>query len=386
MSQGHGPEGPHGAHEHAHPHPPAHGHGRPHSAHLIGALSGLGAALLFGASAPLSKRLLPSASPLVLSGLLYVGAGLGLAMLRLLQPLVRRRPPGQAEAPVKREDLGPLAGILLIGGLLAPWLMLTGLERVSGVTGALLLNLEAPFTMLLAVLVFREHMGRYAVIASVLVVGGAVLLGRPFGEHGADGIGVLCIAGACLGWGIDNNLSQRLSLKDPRQVVLYKTAGAGTLSLTLAWALGLTFPPLTTLLLALLLGALSYGVSLLLDMRALRLLGAAREAAYFATAPFIGALLAMPVLGERPGLAEAAAGALMVAGVVLLARERHSHLHTHDPLEHEHLHVHDEHHQHTHEGAEAALAGHQPHSHRHRHDELTHEHPHLPDLHHRHRH
>ena len=357
------------------------------SARLSGALCGLGAALLFGASAPLAKRLLPETSPHVLSGLLYLGAGLGLAVIRALAALV----PGQsaaratAEAPLRREDLPPLAGIVLIGGLLAPWLMLTGLDRVSGVTGALLLNLEAPFTILLAVLLFREHLGRHAAAASALIVLAAVLLGRPFGDHSGDALGALCIGGACLGWGIDNNLSQRLSLKDPRQVVLYKTVGAGSVSLLLAWALDLRFPGRAALGLSLVLGALSYGVSLLLDMRALRLLGAAREAAYFATAPFIGALLALPVLGEQPGLVELSAGLLMIAGVVLLARERHGHVHTHEPIEHEHLHVHDEHHQHSHDGLGEVTAG-QPHSHRHRHDPITHDHPHLPDLHHRHRH
>ena len=138
------------------------------------------------------------------------------------------------------------------------------------------------------------------------------------------------------------------------------------------------------LLPALLLGAASYGASLLLDMYALRLLGAAREAAFFATAPFIGALLALPVLGEAPGLAELGAGALMVGGVFLLLRERHSHPHTHDPLEHEHLHVHDEHHQHSHEGLPDPIT--EPHAHLHKHDPITHDHPHVPDLHHRHRH
>jgi drug/metabolite transporter (DMT)-like permease len=354
---------------------------------LSGALCGLGAALLFGASAPIAKRLLPQTSPLVLSGLLYLGAGLGLGVIRGLAMLL----PGQrattepTEAPLRREDLPPLAGIVLIGGLLAPWLMLTGLGRVSGVTGALLLNLEAPFTILLAVLLFREHLGRHAAAASALIVLAAVLLGRPFGDHFGDGLGAVCIGAACLGWGIDNNLSQRLSLKDPRQVVLYKTLGAGTLSLLLAGMLGLRFPPPASLGLSLALGALSYGVSLLLDMRALRLLGAAREAAYFATAPFIGALLALPVLGEQPGLVELGAGVLMIGGVVLLARERHGHVHTHEPIEHEHLHVHDEHHQHSHDGLGDVGAG-EPHSRRHRHVPITHDHPHLPDLHHRHRH
>jgi drug/metabolite transporter (DMT)-like permease len=342
-----------------------------------GALCGLGAAALFGASAPLAKRLLASTSPLVLSALLYLGAALGLGLA-----LALRRGRADSEARLGRRDLAPLLAIVVLGGMVSPWLMLTGLDRVSGVTGALLLNLEAPFTMLIAVLVFREHLAGGALAASALIVAGAGVLGRPWQAGGLGDLrGALCIAGACLGWGVDNNLSQRLSLKDPRHIVLAKTGGAGVMMLLLARALGQPFPPAAVLAPALLIGALSYGASLLLDMHALRLLGAAREAAYFATAPFLGAALAVPLLAAVPGGAELAAGALMIAGVVLLARERHSHLHTHDPVEHEHVHVHDEHHRHAHPGPVL-----EPHSHPHSHEPLTHEHPHVSDLHHRHRH
>jgi drug/metabolite transporter (DMT)-like permease len=356
-----------------------------------GALFGLAAAALFGASAPVSKRLLPAMSPLMLAGLLYLGAGLSLLIYRTISRTGARlwhghhHPPGAVEASVSRRDLLPLAVIAIVGGILSPLAMLTGLQRVSGVSGSLLLNLEAPFTMLIAGLLFREHLGRRLGLAAALIVGGAILLGRPWaGAVAGDALGALLIALACLGWGLDNNLSQRVSLKDPQQVVLIKTLGAGTASLILAVMLGHRWPAVSVLLPALALGAASYGASLLLDMYALRLLGAAREAAFFATAPFIGALLALPVLGEAPGLAELGAGALMIGGVFLLLRERHSHQHTHDPVEHEHLHTHDEHHQHSHEGLPAPIT--EPHAHLHKHDPITHDHPHVPDLHHRHRH
>ncbi len=345
----------------------------PRSASARGALCGLGAALLFGASAPICKRLLPSVSPLMLAGLLYLGAGIGLTFVRLRS--------GGGEARLGRKDLAPLLTIVVIGGMVSPYLMLRGLAHVSGVTGSLLLNLEAPFTMAIAVLAYREHLGRRAALALGVVVAGGVLLTRPPGAGGGGSWEALSIAGACLGWGIDNNLSQQLSLKDPRQIVQVKTLGAGVTMLLLAALLGEPRPPAAVLAPALVLGAFSYGVSLLLDMYALRLLGAAREAGYFATAPFMGALLALPVLGEAPGAVELGAGALMAAGVWLLARERHGHPHTHEAIEHEHQHVHDEHHRHVHEGPMA-----EPHSHWHRHDPITHDHPHLPDLHHRHRH
>jgi drug/metabolite transporter (DMT)-like permease len=344
---------------------------------LAGALSGVSAALLFGASAPISKLLLPEIPPILLAGLLYLGAGLALSAYMLVRPERRRA----REARVGRRDLGILLGITVTGGIAGPILMLVGLDRVSGLAGSLLLNLEAPFTILLAVLVFGEHLGRRASLAALAIVAGGVLLSWRPGELSAQVGGVLAIAGGCLSWGIDNNLTQRLSLKDPVAVVRWKTLGAGVCNVSLGLALGRQLPPGGVIAGAMALGVASYGLSILLDMYALRLLGAAREAAFFATAPFMGAALAVPLLGDRFGLAETGAALLMASGVFLLVRDRHSHVHTHEPMEHEHMHVHDEHHQHAHDAPFT-----EPHAHHHRHEAFTHEHPHVSDLHHRHRH
>jgi drug/metabolite transporter (DMT)-like permease len=280
--------------------------------------------------------------------------------------------------------------------------MLVGIARLSGVSGALLLNLEAPLTALLAVLIFREHLGWRGWLAIALVVVGAALLGA--GDFAAPGQGsvrgALAVAAACLAWAIDNNLTQRLSVRDPIAVVRIKALGAAACNLALAFAFGSPLPAPWVVAAALLVGAASYGVSVVLDFHALRILGAAREAAYFATAPFAGALVAIPLFGQRPGRAELLAGAAMVAGVIALFRDRHAHPHTHEAIEHDHLHVHDQHHRHAHDHAEqstgvaaaAASSGHpgvgseQPHSHWHVHDPVTHEHPHSSDIHHRHRH
>ena len=338
-----------------------------------GAAAGLAAAALFGAGAPVAKRLLPAVPPILLAALLYAGAGVAL----LVVGLARRT----REAPLRRADRWLLVGITALGGVLAPILMLYGLRRVSGVGGALLLNLEAPCTIVLAVVLFREHLGaRGAAAVACIVAGGLVLAWGP-GELAADPLGALAIAGACLAWGIDNNLTQRLSVKDPIAIVRTKALGAASCSLALALATHTPVPSAGAIGGALALGAVSYGASLVLDVHALRLLGAAREAAYFATAPFLGALLAMPLLHERLGAATLAAAALMAAGVALLVRERHGHVHTHDAIAHEHLHVHDAHHQHTHDGPVD-----EPHAHPHQHAPLTHDHPHVPDLHHRHKH
>ena len=351
----------------------------------LGAICGLVAAALFGASAPLCKLLVPSAGPLLLAGLLYLGAGLGLSIFSRLQPKVSAR-----EAPLVRKDLALLLLIILSGGALGPVLMLFGLSRLHGVPAALLLNLEAPFTILLAVSLFGDHVGRREGLAAILICGGASLLAlRSTGEttaHSLDFVGAAALAGACALWALDNNLTQRLSLRDPVALVKWKTLGAGLCNCGLAFLLGHKLPPAKAIGWALGLGSLSYGLSVVLDAYALRLLGAAREAALFATAPFVGAILAIPLLGERPGSVEAAAAIGIALGVGLLLRARHSHAHRHEALEHEHAHVHDEHHQHEHPPELPAVRPGEAHSHPHRHAELTHDHPHVPDLHHRHSH
>jgi drug/metabolite transporter (DMT)-like permease len=337
---------------------------------------GLLAAALFGISAPLAKVLLGTLRPQILAGLLYLGAGLGLSLFRALRP-------AKAESPLRRSDVLPLLAVVAFGGIVGPLLMLLGLLRVGALTGSLLLNLEAPLTILLAVLLFGEHLGRYAAAAAVLILGGAALLKLQPGRSQADGWGVLLLSGACLCWALDNNLTQRLTLRDPVALVRIKTLAAGSVNLLIAILLGAPLPGLGTMANALLLGCVSYGVSVVLDAYALRLVGAAREAAFFATAPFIGALVSVVLCGDRLGVADVGAMGAMALGVALLLRERHSHEHTHSELQHEHIHSHDAHHQHEHAPGDPPT---EPHSHAHRHAPLIHDHPHLPDLHHRHDH
>jgi drug/metabolite transporter (DMT)-like permease len=343
----------------------------------VGALCGLLAAALFGASTPFAKHLLQTTTPQLLAGLLYLGAALGLSGVSL----VRRK--ASAEARLRRSDVGVLTGIIALGGIAGPLLLLVGLRRVSSVTGSLLLNLEAPFTMLVAVLVFREHLGRAALVAASFIVGGAALLGFAPGELRVDPVGVGCIVLACLCWAVDNNLTQRLSLRDPFAIVRSKALGAGACNSLIALARGDTLPPLRTVLFALAVGSLSYGLSVLLDTYALRLVGAAREAAYFAMAPFFGAITAVAFFRESVRLADAGALVVMAVGTALLSRDRHSHRHAHRALQHDHVHVHDAHHHHAHP---PGVSPGEPHSHVHTHEPLVHEHPHVSDSHHRHSH
>ena len=338
-----------------------------------GIFAALAAALLFGASTPLAKLLLGEASPWLLAGLLYLGSGLGLGAVLLLKRPPSRSLPGNEKAA--------LAGAILAGGVVGPLLLMWGLSRMAASSAALLLNAEAVFTALIAWFAFRENFDRRIALGMALIVAGAVLLSG-FSDVTAP-LPALAVLGACLAWALDNNLTRKVSLADPRIVAMTKGLVAGATNSALALAAGAALPPLPVLGAALIVGWLGYGVSLALFVVALRELGTARTGAYFATAPFAGAVLAVLLLGETVTVTLFAAGLLMAIGVWLHVTERHAHRHTHEPLEHTHEHVHDEHHRHEHQPPVPAGTRH---SHAHRHERVTHEHAHYPDAHHRHQH
>lgn len=279
-----------------------------------GILCGVASAGLFGLSAPLSKRLLPNIGPMMLAGLLYVSAGIGLTIVAV----VTRRPWPR----FKGADWLKLGMIAAVGGFLSPMLLMLGLQRMSGLVASLLLNLEAVSTMALAVTLFGDRLSRSEWFGAALIIGGAVILSYQPGNLVADGWGVLAVAAACAGWGLDNNLTQRVSSHDPVAIVQVKALSAGAANVILAVAIGQQIPVTAPLRDALLVGFFCYGISIVLDVYALRFLGAAREAAIFATAPFLGAISAVVVLGERPGMREAMAAILMASGIVAFRAAR----------------------------------------------------------------
>ena len=337
----------------------------------------LGSAVLFGASAPLSKLLVGSIDPWLLAGILYLGAGLGLAVVHWGRRLIGLT---DVEAPLQKADLPWLAFVVLFGGMLGPLFLMLGLSHTSASSGSLLLNLEGLATMGIAWLVFRENVDKRLLLGAGAILAGAVLLSWN-GEALRLDEGSLFIAAACLSWGIDNNLTRKLSSADPVQIAMIKGVVAGSSNLLLALIFGASLPQVSLVGAGALVGFLGVGVSLVMFMLGLRHLGTARTGAYFSLAPFIGAVLAVVIFGEAVTFQVIAAGVLMAIGLWLHLAERHDHEHEHGALEHEHSHVHDEHHQHSHDGPFS-----EPHSHWHRHEPLRHKHPHYPDLHHRHPH
>ena len=340
-----------------------------------GVLAALGAAILFGAGTPAAKMLLGSVSPWLLAGLLYLGSGLGLATLRLLQRAEGVR--------LTRNELGWLAGAIVSGGVAGPVLLMWGLARMPASGASLLLNAEGVFTAMLAWFVFRENFDRRIAIGMGLIVIGAIVLSWPGKAEFGVVLPTLAVLGACLAWGLDNNLTRKVSLADATFIAMTKGVTAGVVNTGLALLAGDTLPEMKFLVAAGAIGFLSYGISLALFVVALRNLGTARTGAYFSTAPFAGALIAVTLPGESVTIRLVLAGLLMAAGVWLHLTERHEHAHTHEPLEHEHAHEHDEHHRHAHASESSGASAH---THPHDHEPSTHSHPHFPDSHHRHSH
>jgi drug/metabolite transporter (DMT)-like permease len=337
-------------------------------------------AVLFGASTPFAKALLgDGVDPWLLAGVLYLGSGIGLSVVHIGRRVIGL---GAAEAPLRRADLPWLGLVVLSGGVIGPVLLMIGLSTTSASSTALLLNLEGLGTMAIGWLAFHENVDRPLLVGAAAILAGAVVLSWQ-GGPGGFGLGALAIAGACVAWGIDNNLTRKLSAADPVRIALIKGLVAGPVNLALALTSGAHLPSTAALGGAVSIGFLGYGVSLVLFVLGLRHLGAARTGAYFSTAPFIGAALAVVMFHEDLTVRLVGAGVLMAVGLYLHLSESHEHLHEHDPMDHEHRHVHDVHHAHRH-GPDDPVG--EPHSHPHRHSPLRHRHPHYPDLHHRHGH
>lgn len=329
------------------------------------------AALLFGASTPFAAQLAQHTNAFTLAGLLYLGAALA-----VLPTSLQARPDG---ASVRR-GAGRLLTAVVLGGAVGPVLLAFGLQHATAATASLLLNLELVFTVVIAALFFREHIGRHVAVGAGLVAAASAIISGP-GATTDLRLGALLIAAACVCWAVDNSVTAELDELAPAHITLAKGVVAGSVNtiigLTLADA-----PPLGDVGAALLIGALGYGVSITLWVAGARDLGAARAQVVFASAPFLGAVIAWTVFREPLVPMVLVALVVAVVGVGLVSRSEHTHAHVHEPVEHDHEHEHGEgHHDHVHPDGFTGR-----HQHPHTHERLEHEHPHVPDLHHRHPH
>jgi len=338
-------------------------------------LQALLAAIFFGASAPIAKLLLGDIAPIFLAAFLYIGSGTGISLVKLTQRIRSK----DVEAGIKRADIKWLAGAIISGGILAPIVLMISLQNTPASTASLLLNFEGVGTTLIALLLFKEAIGRRAWTAIIVITLASIFLSTNFKSGFGLSLGALGIILSCVLWGVDNNFTRNISGKDPLAIVAWKGLVAGTFSFFLAFFLGNPFPSAMTILGTLILGFVSYGLSTMLFIRSMRGLGAARTSALYGTAPLAGVLLSIVIFGELPSFLFVIAAILMIGGALLLINEQHEHSHVHTALFHEHSHRHDDH-PHGHDEVDRA------HSHEHEHPAEEHAHDHMPDIHHRHGH
>jgi drug/metabolite transporter (DMT)-like permease len=331
------------------------------------------AALFFGASAPISKLLLGDVHPVLMAAFLYLGSGIGISLIRLLQ----RISSNEREAGIKSPDIKWLAGAIISGGIAAPIILMISLKNTPASTASLLLNFECAATTLIAMLIFKEAISRRAWIAIAVITLASILLSTNFGNSWGMSLGAFGVILACVLWGVDNNFTRNISAKDPLTIVAWKGLISGTFSLLLGLLLGQQLPAMISILSILLLGFISYGLSIVLFIYSMRGLGAARTSALYGTAPLAGVLLSIVIFGELPSLLFIIAAIIMLGGALLLINEEHAHSHVHTVLFHEHSHKHDDH-AHKHDKVDGV------HSHEHEHPTEEHEHGHMPDIHHRH--
>jgi drug/metabolite transporter (DMT)-like permease len=336
------------------------------------------AAILFGVTAPLLQRASVGVGTMTAAALLYLGAAAGTVMASWTRP-----GRGLVWPLFTGRLLARTVIVACLGAICAPALLVVGLRRMDAATGSLLLALEAPFTLTLARVAFKERLGPRVVLAASLIFGGAILLvPRPNATENNTAWGMVLVVSATFCWALDNLLSRPLADVDPTRAVFWKGAIGGGLSVAIACLISEVAPPLGRAFALLLLGAFGYGVSLRLYLRAQSMLGAARTASVFAGAPFVGAAVAFMLGSAWPGWQLPTAGCLMLVGVTLHVFERHRHTHSHEAISHDHLHTHaDGHHTHTHDPMPAGS-----HSHQHHHEVVIHDHGHGEDIHHRHQH
>ena len=339
----------------------------------------LAAALLYGISSPVSKILLTGLHPVFLAALLYLGAGLGMSIVNYLKS---RKEVSGNPGKFSSRDLKYIIAMIILD-IAAPILLLLGLEMTSAGNASLLNNFEIVATSMIAMVFFRESIGRRLWIAIALItIASFILSVRDFGSLSFS-LGSLLILAATVSWGLENNCTRMLSHRNPGHVVVIKGLGSGIGSLAIAVAIGELSTDLLYIVPAILLGFVAYGLSIYFYISAQRTLGAARTSTFYASAPFIGAFASWVVLNEVLTFSYLVAAAIMLAGTYLAATENHGHLHSHDAMIHEHMHSHDDgHHEHKH-GPDPVD---NPHSHAHQHTKVLHDHSHMPDIHHRHKH
>lgn len=336
------------------------------------------AAVLYGINAPFSKMLLNKIPAVYMAAFMYLGAGLGMLLVNTIKVILKRK---NREAVITKKEIPNVIGMILLD-VAAPILLMLGLTLTNAANVSLLNNFEIVATTLIALLIYKEAIGKRMWIAIFLItIASFILTTESFGGFSLS-LGSLFVILACVCWGFENNMTRVLSEKDPLQVVVIKGFGSGFGALIISVFSSSLDVGFLYILSALFLGFVAYGLSIFFYVTAQRDLGAARTSIYYAAAPFVGVIASWLILREQVSFSFVIALVIMIAGTYLVISEKHSHIHSHEFIDHDHRHNHnDGHHNHKHEENLSI-----EHSHKHIHEEIQHKHSHSPDLHHKHLH
>lgn len=271
------------------------------------------AALLYALNAPFSKLLLSDIPSTMMAGLLYIGAGIGMSLLRMVQKAAGVR---IQEQKLTRSDL-PYTIAMVVLDIAAPIALMSGLQRTTAANASLLNNFEIVATTLIALCFFHEKVSGRLWIAVILITIASMILSVEDASSFAFSTGSLLVLLACCCWGLENNCTRVLSSRDPLEIVVIKGFGSGLGSLVIALFLHEAFPAVSCILLAMLLGFVAYGLSIFFYIRAQRELGASKTSAYYALSPFIAAALSLLIFRQLPSLSFLIACVIMAGGVWL---------------------------------------------------------------------
>ena len=267
------------------------------------------AATLYAISIPFSKLLLAHVSPTMLAAFLYIGAGIGMAVMGAIKQ-------NRSEESLQRSDIKYTVAMVVLD-ILAPILLMLGLKYSPAASASLLNNFEIVATAVIALMVFGEAVDKRLWVAIALITLSSILLTLDTAEGLSFSFGSLLVLGATICWGIENNCTRQIANKDPLQIVMIKGLGSGFGAMIVALVLGESFADIKWITATMLLGFVAYGLSIYYYTYAQRIIGAARTSAYYAVAPFIGVVLSMIILGERPNWLFFVALAIMLVGTYI---------------------------------------------------------------------
>lgn len=274
------------------------------------------AAALYALNAPVSKLLLKTVSPTMMAAFLYLGAGTGMLAMGVVRRAVKKAP---AERRLTRKDLPYTVGMIVLD-IGAPIFLMVGLTSAAPANVSLLNNFEIVATSLIALLIFKEAISRRLWLAIGLITLSSVVLSIEDSSSFQFSTGSLFVLLACICWGFENNCTRMMSEGDPLEIVVIKGIGSGLGSLLIAFATGETLPPLKLIPAVMLLGFVSYGLSIFFYVYAQRRLGAALTSAFYAVSPFIGVILSLLIFKELPGIRFLVALGIMAVGTYLAAK------------------------------------------------------------------